>query len=173
MSPGKFTQKNSLELDRKRAWSKERRGTRSFKKRRLDLKAQRLQKSSASEVREGKTYESSIDTTPLDPADVVEIPPATTLSGIEANVFFDLETTGLGSDAQIVQIACKCGEKEFNRYIVPRKPMSQGASEVTGITVIAGKLFLNNVQQDTVDLTDALTDFKTFLGSLNSLMYLV
>ncbi|XP_058808409.1 uncharacterized protein LOC131673999 [Phymastichus coffea] len=39
-------------------------------------------------------------------------------------VFFDLKTTGLDKDADIVQIAAKCGKFEFDSYVGPTKDIS-------------------------------------------------
>ncbi|GCC34945.1 hypothetical protein chiPu_0013422 [Chiloscyllium punctatum] len=85
----------------------------------------------------------------------------------ETLVFFDLETTGLGRYCDIVQLSAVTGEKVFNKYIVPNKPMSKGAEKVTGIQVIDGILYLRGKSQTTCSLQDAMTAFLKFLQSLD------
>ena len=55
-------------------------------------------------------------------------------------VYFDLETTGLDTNAEIVQLAAKCGKYEFNAYVNPSKEISRSASKVTELTNFAGML---------------------------------
>ncbi|KAL7401693.1 hypothetical protein ABVT39_003407 [Epinephelus coioides] len=80
-------------------------------------------------------------------------------------VFFDLETTGLDPGCHIIQLSAVCGEREFNAYILPRRPISPKASELTGITQSRGKLYRHGIPLDTVFLHDALNDFSDFLSS--------
>ncbi|KAL7402923.1 hypothetical protein ABVT39_021895 [Epinephelus coioides] len=80
-------------------------------------------------------------------------------------VFFDLETTGLDPRCHIIQLSAVCGEREFNAYILPRRPISPKASELTGITQSRGTLYRHGTPLDTVFLHDALNDFSDFLSS--------
>ncbi|XP_049429313.1 DNA polymerase III subunit epsilon-like isoform X2 [Epinephelus fuscoguttatus] len=80
-------------------------------------------------------------------------------------VFFDLETTGLDPGCHIIQLSAVCGEREFNAYILPRRPISPKASELTGITKSRGTLYHHGTPLDTVFLYDALNDFIDFLSS--------
>jgi len=79
-------------------------------------------------------------------------------------VYFDLETSGLSANADILQIAAKCEERIFNVYIKPTQPISAGATDITGLYSVAGELFHNNKQIDTVDSKEALQAFKEFLN---------
>jgi DNA polymerase III alpha subunit (gram-positive type) len=63
-----------------------------------------------------------------------QIPHPMTISGSESRVFFDLETTGLGKNSDITQIAAKVGEAVFQKYVIPRFDIQLEASKVTGIT---------------------------------------
>jgi hypothetical protein len=65
-----------------------------------------------------------------------QIPHPMTISGSESRVFFDLETTGLGKNSDITQIAAKVGEAVFQKYVIPRFDIQLEASKVTGITYI-------------------------------------
>lgn len=78
-------------------------------------------------------------------------------------VFFDLETTSLAKDCEIVQLAAICGEKTFDRYILPVKGMSAGASRVTGLTVSGGILHLHHRPLHVVPLREALVEFLEWL----------
>ncbi|KAL7403391.1 hypothetical protein ABVT39_028374 [Epinephelus coioides] len=81
-------------------------------------------------------------------------------------VFFDLETTGLDTAVcDIIQVSAICGEKVFNVYTLPRRPLTESAREVTGFTVTDDFLFLHGNAVDTVPLVDALTSFISFLRS--------
>ncbi|XP_049928586.1 DNA polymerase III PolC-type-like isoform X6 [Epinephelus moara] len=81
-------------------------------------------------------------------------------------VFFDLETTGLDTAVcDIIQVSAICGERVFNVYTLPRRPLTESARQVTGFTVTDGSLLLHGNAVDTVPLVDALTSFISFLRS--------
>ncbi|XP_058789683.1 DNA polymerase III subunit epsilon-like [Phymastichus coffea] len=82
-------------------------------------------------------------------------------------VYFDLETTGLDTNAQIVQIAAKCGRYEYSVYVNPTKEISKSATKVTGLSNSGGMLCLNGKAVESVDLQEALIAFKQFLESLS------
>ena len=109
--------------------------TRGYKKRRLATKAKFRQSEESRTVREGVTYKSGVDleTTPTE-TQANSIPPPPTVDHSASRIFFDLETTGLGRDADIVQISAVCKDKVYNRYVLPNKNISSGASAATGIT---------------------------------------
>ncbi|XP_067911721.1 protein PML-like isoform X2 [Heterodontus francisci] len=85
----------------------------------------------------------------------------------ETLVFFDLETTGLEKDCDIVQLSAVSGEKIFNKYILPSRPMSAGAVTITGIQIMGGILYLRGQPQPTCSLQEAMTAFLQFLQSLD------
>ncbi|XP_073328511.1 DNA polymerase III subunit epsilon-like [Pagrus major] len=81
-------------------------------------------------------------------------------------VFFDLETTGLDTDVcDLIQLSAICGNRVFNAYTLPRRPITRSASEVTGCTVYDGNLFVRGTPVHTVPLSDALNSFIAFLRS--------
>ena len=49
-------------------------------------------------------------------------------------VGWDLETTGLDADAEIVQLAAASGDQKFATYILPSSHISPRATEVTGLS---------------------------------------
>ncbi|KAA0724731.1 hypothetical protein E1301_Tti015231 [Triplophysa tibetana] len=88
--------------------------------------------------------------------------------GHETPVFFDLETTGLDtSSCDIVQLSALSGESKFNAYMVPRRPMTDGAARVTGLTVHEGTLHLHLRPVSTTPHRQALTGFISFLRTVN------
>lgn len=163
LSPGKYSSLNAQRRDRKRKWLKDRESTREFKLRRLKRKRLFQEKESASELREGDTYSPDVDMQEQPATAQVVIPPPPKCSG--AKVFFDLETTGLGHKADIVQLSAVCNDQEFNRYILPNKPIHPNASDVTGITMRDGVLYHNNVAVNTVTIQDGLESFLEFVQS--------
>ena len=166
LSPGKFTLQASARLNRKRLVEKSREVTRTYKRRRLQLKSARSSKSSVSSLREGETYHTDVDLQTSAP-DTTEIPAAAVVDGSEETVFFDLETTGLGRDADVVQIAAVSGERKFSAYVIPQKRMSIEASRVTQIEVRGSKMCHHGKEVETVSLKDALMGFKSFLEDSN------
>jgi hypothetical protein len=47
----------------------------------------------------------------------------------------------VGFDSEIVQLAAKRDNDEFNRYILPKKPIHPKSSEVTGLYSTGAKLY--------------------------------
>ncbi|XP_066523102.1 DNA polymerase III PolC-type [Hoplias malabaricus] len=91
-----------------------------------------------------------------------------TQHGEETLVFFDLETTGLDtSSCDIVQLSAVSGEQMFNAYLLPRCPMTFGASKVTGLTTSRRRLLLHGCPVDTIPITEALKRFISFLRTFN------
>ena len=62
-------------------------------------------------------------------------------------IYYDLETTGLDADAEILQIAAKTRsngrENVFNRYLFPEAEITSGATSVNGLTKFNGQLYKN------------------------------
>ena len=87
-------------------------------------------------MKEGPTYESQyeLNTNTGNTENTYQIPHPMTISGSESRVFFDLETTGLGKNSEIAQIAAKVDEGVFQKYVFPRVDIQLEASKVTGIT---------------------------------------
>ncbi|KAK5866987.1 hypothetical protein PBY51_011513 [Eleginops maclovinus] len=88
------------------------------------------------------------------------------MSGDKIIVFFDLEATGLDTHVcDIIQLSAICGRMDFNRYILPTRPLSESAKQVTGLAFRDGRLFLHGTRVETVSLVDALTSFLDYLRS--------
>ncbi|XP_056100562.1 uncharacterized protein plex9.1 [Rhinichthys klamathensis goyatoka] len=83
-------------------------------------------------------------------------------------VFFDLETTGLDTSAcDIVQLSALSGTQTFNAYLMPRCSITDGASQVTGLTVSGQSLLFHRRPVPTVPHARALADFISFLRTFN------
>lgn len=155
------------------------------KRRRIELQQSHFEIEKPLVVREGVTYETSVSSKPVSEEDIEEIPNATILSPIEdisvekllnAEVcVFDLETTSLCRDCDIVQISAVTldGRLKFNQYILPSKDISPSAAKVTGITMNAGKLFLQGRPVLTVDIKEGLSLFKNWLSTFEKGIILV
>ena len=82
-------------------------------------------------------------------------------------VFFDLETTGLDvEEDEIVQIAALANtaeSEEFSVFVLPNVEISEGASNVNGMTVQHGQLVRNGRVLRSTDMRSALkVVFKLF-----------
>ncbi len=163
LSPGKFTVLLGKRKDRKRKLQKSHEISRKYKRRRLELKSAHVNKAYVSSVREGETYESGVDLQSKAP-DTEEIPPPVTIDGTEPIVFFDLETTGLGRDADIVQIAAVSASRTFSTYILPSQRMTIEASRITKIEVRGSKMFRDGLEVPHMNLKDALQNFLDFIS---------
>ncbi|XP_022077712.1 three prime repair exonuclease 4 [Acanthochromis polyacanthus] len=81
-------------------------------------------------------------------------------------VFFDLETTGLDQQCEIVQLAAVSGLHSLNLYISPRGPVQPGAARVTGFRVRGRRLYLHHRPVLTNSLREVLVSFIAFLQML-------
>ena len=82
-------------------------------------------------------------------------------------VVFDLETGGLRYlEHDILQIAAICGDKEFNAYVEPTRPISREASNVNKLTHVNGQLHYKRNPVETIPITDALQHFMEFLQEI-------
>ncbi|XP_047452384.1 uncharacterized protein LOC125014897 [Mugil cephalus] len=81
-------------------------------------------------------------------------------------VFFDLETTGLGQNCEIVQLAAVSGSHSLNLYVIPRCRMQRGAAKVTGFRVRRQRLYLHRQLVPTNSLREVLVSFIAFLQML-------
>ena len=86
-------------------------------------------------------------------------------------VVFDTETTSLGKDAEICQIAAITkGGNTYNNYILPTRNISHYASRVNKLTVKITNgqrtLFKENAPVKSVPLSECLVNFLNFLSSV-------
>lgn len=179
ISPGTYTRRLAALKDRINRRKQAMSITKEAKRKRLHLKAERKQMTAAREIREGPTYCSEIAL--QTPTGIGEIP--TPLSkpsfqpienlGIYQHVYFDLETTGLARSSHITQIAAVCGSDRFSQYILPKIPITDKATEVTGLRVMDGKMFHDDKEVDAVHLVAAIDALLNFFTKFQSKVVLV
>ncbi|XP_023811377.1 uncharacterized protein LOC110015225 [Oryzias latipes] len=78
-------------------------------------------------------------------------------------VFFDLETTGLGPNCEIIQLAAVSGGHSLNLYVVPCARIEHRAAKVTGFKVCRHRLYLHRQPLFTNTLREILVSFIAFL----------
>lgn len=96
-------------------------------------------------------------------------------SGISSRplIIFDLETTGLESNSSITQIAAVGGGRTFNTYVIPTKPISEGASRVTQLSFYNNCLYHKGQPVHAVSAIEALSSFIDFVCSFQTKPILV
>ncbi len=180
MSPGRSTEKRAQKLDHARIKKSIKDATPKAKLRRQILKSQRNKVDFFDEIQEGVTYKSNMMLKPTEQDEYNEIPPvmeAPTFADCPITnnldnftpVFFDLETTSLERDADILQIAAVTSDKQFNEYMVPRhKQIKQSASNTHKITYKYGVLKVDKKPVDAVFPEDGLNNFLDFICSVDN-----
>lgn len=161
-------------MDKKILILKQKQKTREYKKKRIAKKAKQLKKTKQLENREGQQYSSGMGFDGHDAAQEISAPPAASkiekvsLTKDYHQIIFELETSGRGNDAEILQIAATDGNDEFSIYIKPRNVLSPEASAVNKLTFQRAILFY-----DGKPITDAVAidvALKTFIEWLKSRM---
>lgn len=166
--------KFAKKMDKKILILKQKQKTREYKKKRIAKKAKQLKKTKQLENREGQQYSSGMGFDGHDAAQEISAPPAASkiekvsLTKDYHQIIFELETSGRGNDAEILQIAATDGNDEFSIYIKPRNVLSPEASAVNKLTFQRAILFY-----DGKPITDAVAidvALKTFIEWLKSRM---
>lgn len=91
-------------------------------------------------------------------------------------VYVDIETTGLGRDAEIVQIAAKCAGvygATFSAHALPTGWIPHKVTEITGLQYFNGQLFLRGVNVHATTLESVCKQFVRFLQRLGKSVVLV
>lgn len=182
LSPGGYTKQYADKRMTERTKQLERSALPSTKRRRLILKQERATIQGALEVQEGDSYSSGIamDASSIDTEEIPDAVPRGNFRNVPPPpgdddvtvITMDLETTDLirsGYIPDITQIAAvevKSGAS-FNTYVVPKKPISLGAQQTTGIVYSGGIMTVHgsNVAPQPISLslksfTDWLQKFK-------------
>ncbi|KAK0177111.1 hypothetical protein PV328_001190 [Microctonus aethiopoides] len=108
----------------------------------------------------------------IDFVDIITMNPKVDLSS-PVVVYFDLETTGLDASKEVVQIAAKYSEVEFNIYIKPEREFSSQASKFTGLHLKDNNLFYKCNLLISHSKLDAAKSFLQFLESINNTIILI
>ena len=159
------TTRFAMRESKKALKSKRMTGTRECKLRRNELREKRTSTNNALEIREGVSYQSSIALQAAD-QDSEEIPEPICYPAAEkvptdnyCHISFDVETTSLGDDNEIVQLSAVTENSSYNRYVVPETPILSHASKITGLTVVGNSFMLKGAPVPTVSIYDCLSDF--------------
>ncbi|CAC5417983.1 unnamed protein product [Mytilus coruscus] len=172
VSPGYFTQRLAVLRDLQHRKRKAIANTYKFKQRRRNLKSTRHQKLATKEVREGVTYSSGIGLEGHPSDDIEEIPSPSLQPAYKMiewttkvnQIFFDIEATGLARNSHITQISATSDKGSINTYVLPKKPITPKAQEITGIKVEGSKMFCNDKEVKSVSIKEALELFLQFLS---------
>ena len=185
LSPGKVVGKGVKRRDSIMQKKKHVASTVVAKKRRRELKSLRNSTLAQREVREGVTYQTSIGLTNLNDLETTSIPaPSPLPEAQKLSAFslssssicvFDLETTSLYDDCDLVQISAKIlGEEcSFNCYILPDAPISPAASRITALSKKGNKLFYHGKEVSSVSIKTGLRMFSEWLSSIKTEIVLV
>lgn len=66
-----------------------------------------------------------------------------------------------------------CGSDRFSQYILPKIPITDKATEVTGLRVMDGKMFHDDKEVDAVHLVAAIDALLNFFAKFQSKVVLV
>ena len=77
--------------------------------------------------------------------------------------FIDLETTGLGKEAEIVEIACCLNNLTFQTLVKPSKPIPNDVIKIHGIT--------NEMVADSPNIKQAILKFNEFIQGQENLYF--
>ena len=177
LSPGQFYKKHAGRMDNRRSYNREYQASVAVKRRKLNFSRNKSAAQKANELREGTSYESNIDSAPVSAMDIQVIPQpvdAPVYKKIEDKeninlVYFDLETTSLARDCDIIQLAAVHGEQTFDRYVMPEKEIDRRASDATGLSVRKGKLYYGQKPVETIEVGECLKlflDWCTAIGKV-------
>lgn len=168
LSPGKVTKKKGMVMDKRKLWHKRQNSRITQKCRRLLLKKKNFQQETVKTVKEGQTYQTNASAT-MSP-DIESIPSIAILSKETTFIAFDIEATGLSRSSDITQLSANDGNDSFNVYIDPRQPISQKATDITGLSYCFQKnqMYRYGKEIDSVHIHQALLSFLDFLKSKSS-----
>lgn len=172
-SPGVHAKKFAKMADQHRLKQGKRQATREAKSRRSLLKTEREKRRIAIEDSESTTYDSNTGIENFAVSEDWEVFQHKTVEDYIV-VYYDLGTSGLEIDyADIIQIAAKAGDSEFSAYVTPTQNICEEASIATKLTNVGLKLFYNQVEVETISVTEAFQAFHQFLKSIGKKCILI
>ncbi len=181
LSPGKFYSQSAEKIEKKRKRDLCNKNSLTSKRRRLNLTQNKSIHQLTNEMKEGKTYETSIGLQNSQEDDVRVIPdivceplyqPVDCTHQTYIFVFFDLETS-LSKDCEILQLSACYSTQMFNYYVMPQNNVCQTITELTGISISDGQMYQHGQKVDSVTISKCLSDFVSWLKSLNNPIILV
>ncbi|XP_034241219.1 uncharacterized protein LOC117645265 [Thrips palmi] len=167
-----------VSVQRRREWKARYQSRLDDKRRRLHLKTKNLWAEADAARKDGPSYESGM-------SGVMEravassdcssdwLPPPCDISPDCAVVYVDIETTGFLATDQIVQVAAKCGDRQFSVFMMPTVSFHAIASAKTGFKVFRGELMYREEVLTTTPPLNAAEQFITFLAECGPQVLLV
>ncbi|XP_046406334.1 uncharacterized protein LOC124171235 [Ischnura elegans] len=167
ISPGHNTIRYRARLSLKRKSLAEKRKTCSFKQRRLFKNLSSMGMLKVKEAREGVTYKTGMaydpDINSVFYSDLVPVGDAC------STVFFDVETTGLSGNAELLQIGA-VGSTSFSCYFYPHKGIPDRVSEITSLRAVDGLLYYEGKPVISGELEEGLCAFIDYLKSFKKVV---
>ncbi|KAK0071675.1 hypothetical protein PV326_000977 [Microctonus aethiopoides] len=170
LSPGKFTESFTQQLDKTRKKRASKSLLLSTKRRRIGLNQKLEELRQKNEKCEGIQYKSNCGfvNEHISSNEVLDF--RANLSNIDILsensmiVYFDLETSGFHKNDEILQIAAQYENCKFNVYVTPTKGINPEAFRHTGLKNINGQLYLHHIKVMTTSLKNAMLAFQQFLS---------
>lgn len=165
LSPGKHHSRHVAAVQKTVEQRRKLIATAAYKKRRMELKKLRASLRHRREENEGITYKTNYSLL-TEPAVINEENNflEKDVDGI-CIVLLDVETSGFQANCDILQIAALCGTNSFATYINPTRPISIGATEVTGLTNCYGELMCYGKKVQSLPMKMALINLKGWIES--------
>ncbi|CAG2252888.1 unnamed protein product [Mytilus edulis] len=169
LSPNKITKKQSECLSKERKRQLIYNQQPEVKRRKIKTNNEKKTEIAKKEKVEGTTYKSDVGfslVTEINNIPGIRYRPnIETVTNFDGNfAVFDLETSSLQEDCEILQIACKFNDNEFSCYIQPTKPISKMSSAVTGLTNEGGVLFHHGKPIRAINREAAFQNFVIWLS---------
>ena len=143
-----------------------------LKKRRLELRTNRIQLRNIRERVEGQTYHRNMELL-SSRSDVINCSSfcfSEDVFDLSTDdlviVFFDIETGGLKLSDDILQICMKYANTQFNSFITPTKAINNSASKINKLTKVNKKLFHHGIEVKTQPCGTVFTKLLEYLQSL-------
>ncbi|CAC5363745.1 unnamed protein product [Mytilus coruscus] len=99
-----------------------------------------------------------------------EIPPWKQMTAEEnfPIIVFDLETTGLSRQSDIVKIAAVTENETFSAYVIPSKKITPQASDITKLAFFDGQMYYDEVPVESSPPFEVFTNLIAFLYKFSS-----
>ncbi|KAK0167773.1 hypothetical protein PV327_001637 [Microctonus hyperodae] len=88
-------------------------------------------------------------------------------------VYFDLETSGLESSSEILQIAPIGDNIEYSSYILPTKAIPASTTKINGLKFLNGQLYYKNMKVNALNMDNTLKGFSQYLHKISDPCLLV
>ncbi|XP_048514968.1 uncharacterized protein LOC125501888 [Athalia rosae] len=146
-----------------------------LKTKRNELKRNRAALRYRKENVEGVTYESNcalLSEPAIQTEEQVTCPDFVNDPNENPVVFFDLETSGLDKNWDILQIAAKYDNDKFNTYVTPTQQIAASATAANGLINCHGDLMYHGIKVNSVPIRLALVNLLEWLKSIGKKGYL-